>query len=325
MEKIVAPTQIVERTTLDELVTTCNEKIKENALTDYVRAKSALEEKLAEYNSVLKMEHYAAITSRDNPLESIVLDDEYEIEKVKENRTDDGVLETIEIEKKNTRVNLVDFCKKAKVDLTWFDVLEIVKRQIALLDTVKLSKAESKKEQIAAMLAAVKDNELYKAIYKFGQEDGAPNPISNTQIQKNLKKAVAMYLGKEESDVKVLGCDVQHLSTVIVYDKKNKNHKTVNNNDLIRMFMDVLKRVIKDKAYSATTVKGNAFTDKQLEALGIKQDTEPAKAKGTVAPSEKDTITADEAPMPEVAEEIPAEPTAEEATNSEKKSHKKAK
>ena len=206
-----------------------------------------------EYASAAQIEMFAAYKDVANPVIEIIRAYSYQTIGHKEVRNkDDGRVTSVDATVKDRQIDLLAFCKFAKLDTSWIHTASRFNQLMCLRAATELGCTPAEIKRISSsyyLQDAVKKIEMGKT------------PTSNTQVCKLLQRVIDEMLPNEDEDgkpiYKVNNHDVAYLDDL--YGKKsNKSILTVrvsNDSFLRRILVDIAYRLITDGKYGVDGYK----------------------------------------------------------------------
>ena len=204
-------------------------------LAEYGKALAALNEKVKALNECICKVEYAKFIETENPMITAVKQFFIETVKVKESRDkEDGSISGVNLEKKQSRIDLEKFCEFADLDKTW---AHDSKKLLALL-TVR-------ETNVFAMKPADLAKKSYYFIKAARAKKEGETPDSNTQIvrllQKIIDEAIFVDNGSGQNAYKCTNHDLAFIQdSVTKMDTKEKCTIAMLNE---RQFMTVMMSV----------------------------------------------------------------------------------
>ena len=207
------------------------------------RAMADLDEAEKEYAQSAANEMYDEYAKKPNAIVELIKAYSYKILVHKEKRTDDGRVIAVDGVEKERQVDLLAFCKRAKLDADWQYVASKANQLLCLRAAKELGADVKKIATTYYLQDAVKQIEL------------GGTPTSTNQVCKLLQAVIDAVLPNEDEEGKAVwkvnSHDVGYLD--MLYGKKdNKNKLTVrvsNDSFFRRILVDICYRLITDGKY----------------------------------------------------------------------------
>lgn len=255
MGKEIKKTPIEQaKDTYDVALKEANDALGKNPidLAAYSKAMTKVDEAEKDYASLVAVAMYDEYAKKPNPIVEIIKAYSYKTighREVQSKDKDDRRIVSVDPVEKERQIDLLAFCKRAKLDTMWQYTASRF-NQLMCLRTAKELGADPK--------AIAKSYFLQDAVKKI---DMGGTPTSNTQVCKLLQRVIDEIIPNETDDGKAIykcnNYDVAYLDDL--YGKKsNKTMLTVRiSNDafLRRILVDIIYRLLTNSKYGVDGYK----------------------------------------------------------------------
>lgn len=229
----------------DAALKAANDALGKNPIdvTAYNKAMSELDAAEADYAALAANKMYDEYAKKDNPIIEIIKAYSYKTlrhrEKTSNDKDDKRHIVSVDPVEKERQIDLLAFCKRAKLDTNW---------QYTASKFNQLMCLRQAKELGANIQKIAKSYFLQDAVKKI---DMGGTPTSNTQVCKLLQRVIDEMIPNEDEEgkpiYKVNNYDVRYLDDL--YGQKSKNAKIT-----VRVSNDTyLRRILVDIAYRLVT------------------------------------------------------------------------
>lgn len=246
MAKItIAEELVLHEQTINDSIAKYNKALRDKDLDAITEAETVLAKAEADYAASKYNEVCAQLTAQENPLKAAIIQHHYVVLRHKVLRKD-GAITGFEVSEREVQVDLVKFCKDARLDATWQYTVEKFNQLLAVRAAHELGLSNS---EIRKLKDSFYMNNLARAI------DMGNTPDSNTAICKQLQQVIDAILfednGKGKNAHRVNNHDVAYL--VMSYTRRGKKALSIavaKNTFVHRLVADVFHRVLTGKVYT---------------------------------------------------------------------------
>lgn len=257
MAKItIAEELALHEKTINESIAKYNKALRDKDLDAMTEAEVALAKAESDYAASKCDEVYELLKAQESPLKAAIIQHHYVVIRHKTLRKD-GAIIGFEVSEREVQIDLVHFCKAARLDATWQFTVEKFNQLLAVraAHELGLSNAEVRKLKDSFYM-----NNLARAI------DMGDTPDSNTAICKQLQQVIDAILfednGKGKNSHRVNNHDVAYL--VMSYTRRGKKALSIavaKNTFVHRLVADVFHRVLTGKVYTLEYQMTSAASD----------------------------------------------------------------
>lgn len=230
---------------IDENIKIYNDGFIKKDLSVMEEALAKLKELETDYAKFKENKVFKELSTVDNPVKAAILMMEYPVVKHRKVMAD-GVEQGIERVEKTVGVNLVKLCDRCGISTDWKHKIE----KFNQLMTLKTAIEEGCKPEDV--------RKIQKSFYMSEQArrvEMGETPYSNTQLCKMMQSIFDEILfednGQGKNKYKVCTRDVKHMMNCFTKKgRKAKSVETAKTGDLIKLFVEMANRIIKNDFYT---------------------------------------------------------------------------
>lgn len=232
---------------IETLIAKANALIKANKLQDYYELMPKLDEAEKKYAELKATAVYTDLAKLPMPIIEAIKAYSYEIVRHKETTNKEThKVESLELVEKTRQIDLLKFCKHAKLDTDWQYPVQKFNQLLCLRSAKELKYSASEIKQVV---------DKYFLDEQARKIEMGETPDSNTQICKQCQRVIDGIIfnddGKGNNTYKCNNHDIAYL--IMCYTKKGKERlgvKTAQNDFLRRLIMDICYRILTNGRYT---------------------------------------------------------------------------